>query len=107
MKWCCYGPHNVEYSAVAAFPLSGEGISQRSKSEDEEDEYDDAEACRDALLSILGRIKRLNENQRTGLQELERQIGALTKEPFVMGGSFVSRAERLIDEGEKSLRSLA
>jgi hypothetical protein len=38
------------------------------------------------------------------LEELEKRIEALAREPI--GGSFVSRAERLIDEGEKSLRPL-
>ncbi len=91
-----------KWSAVAAFPLIGEGVSQSSKSEDEQDEYEEFDALREGLRNVLARIRRLkNQN----LEKLEIQIDALLKSP-VTSGSFVSQAKGLIDEGEKGLRSI-
>ena len=91
-----------KWSAVAAFPLIGEGVSQNSKSEDEQDEYEEVEALRESLRNVLARIQRLkNQN----LEKLEIQIDALLKSP-VTGGSFVSQAKLLVDEGEEGLRSI-
>lgn len=90
-----------KWSAVAAFPLIGEAGSQSAKSEDEQDEYEEFDALREGLRNLLVRIQRLKDQN---LEKLEIQIDALLKSS-VMRESFMSQAKRLIDEGEKGLRS--
>lgn len=91
-----------KWSASAAFPLIGQVEKSSFKSEDEQDEYEEAEALREGLRSILAKIGQLDEIQRTTFQDLVDEINALLRESN-SSSSFERRANELSTRGEKAL----
>lgn len=94
-----------KWSASAAFPLIGDPESKSFKSEDEQDEYEEAEALREGLRNVLARIRQLNETERAHFESMVGEIEALLSESDA-ALNFVSRAERLATKAEEALRAI-
>lgn len=93
-----------KWSACAAFPLIGGPESKSFKSEDEQDDYEEAEALRQELENVLARIHQLDESERVRLQSIRGEIETLLESDAVE--NFVNRADRLADEAEAALRDI-
>ena len=94
-----------KWSASSAFPLIGQLQRNDVKSEDEQDEYEEAEALREGLRNVLARIKQLNESERSSLQLIEYEVETLLKESNA-AGNFVGRADDLSTKAEKALGAI-
>jgi hypothetical protein len=85
--------------------LIGQRESNSFKSEDEQDEYEEAEALREGLRNVLARISQLNEGERSNLQQIVEEVEALLRESNA-AWNFVRRAEDLSTKAEKALRAI-
>jgi hypothetical protein len=94
-----------KWSAPAAFPLIGSSVSDSCDSEDEQDEYTEAEATEEGLRSVLARARRLSEVERLPLKDLIHEIEALLRD-VNRERTFVRNGRRLIDKAEQCLRSI-
>jgi hypothetical protein len=93
-----FGLH--KWSASAAVPLIGHPESKSFESEDEQDDYDEAEALQEGLQNALARIRFLVQSE--DRQSIMEEIEALLRESNVTK-KFASKAEHLVTRAERLL----